>query len=107
VMIREDDEATASTLATLNHASTAQCTAAERVFLNTMEAGCSSPVGAYAYIEREQLHLQAIALSMDGAQRFDYESSVPPRQAKILGKTAADALLEEGAFQVIQGSDND
>lgn len=49
---REGDEATASALALLDHASTRACVEAERAFLATLGSGCSLPVGAYAENDR-------------------------------------------------------
>ncbi|MDZ7658196.1 hydroxymethylbilane synthase [Fodinibius sp.] len=62
VMIREDDSEMEEIVSQLNHDETALCTTIERDFLHDMEAGCSAPVGAYAYIEDEKVHFKAVAL---------------------------------------------
>lgn len=102
VMIREDDSQMEEIISRLNHDETALCTTVERDFLHDMEAGCSAPVGAYAYIDDEQIHLKAVALTLDGSERYDYEEKVSVGEAGDLGHVAAQALLSEGAIKVIE-----
>lgn len=101
VIIREDDEAIKSIVTKLNHQKTDLCTTVERDFLNKMEAGCSSPVGAFAKIEKDQIHLKTVALAHDGSMRFDFEETRRVDGADNFGKEAAQKLLSEGADKVI------
>jgi len=102
VMIREDDTEMEKILAPLDHDETALCTTIERDFLHDMEAGCSAPVGAYAFIEEEHVHFKAVALTLDGSERYDFEERVSVGEAGELGHRAAQALLSEGAIKVIE-----
>ncbi len=102
VMVCEDDEKMRAAVSKLNHEETALCTGVEREFLNVMEAGCSAPVGAYAEIENERLHFKAVALTLNGKERFDFEEEVPAADARGLGKTAARRMLDEGAAKVME-----
>jgi hydroxymethylbilane synthase len=102
VMIREDDSEMEKIISQLNHDETALCTTIERDFLHDMEAGCSAPVGAYAFIEEERVHFKAVALTLDGSDRYDYEEKVSVGEAGELGHSAAQALLSEGAIKVIE-----
>ena len=101
VMIREDDNTMEEIVSQLNHDETALCTTIERDFLHDMEGGCSAPVGAYAFIENEQVHFKAVALMLDGSERYDFEEKVSVGEAGELGHTAAQALLSKGAIKVI------
>ena len=101
VMIREDDREMEKIVSQLNHDETALCTTIERDFLHDMEAGCSAPVGAYAFIEEDQVHFKAVALTLDGSERYDFEEKVSVGEAGELGHSAAQALLGEGAIKVI------
>ncbi len=101
VMIREDDSEMETIVSQLNHDETALCTTIERDFLHDMEAGCSAPVGAYAFIEEDQVHFKAVALTLDGTERYDFEEKVSVGEAGELGHSAAQALLGEGAIKVI------
>ena len=101
VMVREDDVVMEDIVTQLNHDETALCTTIERDFLHDMEAGCSAPVGAYAYIDDGKVHFKAVALTLDGTERYDYEERVTVGEAGELGHSAAQALLAEGAIKVI------
>ncbi len=101
VMIREENHTLESIVSKLNHKQTALCTKIERDFLHDMEAGCSSPVGAFAYIKENEIHFKAIALTLDGKKRFNYEKKISDDKAHNLGHTAAVSLLKDGAIEVI------
>lgn len=102
VMIREDDTEMEEIISQLNHDETALCTTIERDFLHDMEAGCSAPVGAYAHTEDGNVHFKAVALTLDGSERYDFEKKVSVGEAGDLGHAAAQALLSEGAIKVIE-----
>ncbi|MDZ7695220.1 MAG: hydroxymethylbilane synthase [Balneolaceae bacterium] len=101
VMVREEDLVLQRLLKDINHRDTELCTSIERDFLHDMEAGCSAPVGAYATIEDDTVHFKAVALMMDGQERYDFETSEPIKQTTELGHRAAEVLLEQGASKVI------
>lgn len=102
VMIREEDTAIEEAVATLNHRETELCTSVERNFLHEMEAGCSSPVGGWARIDRGKMHFTTVALTHDGAERFEAEETRPVSDIEYLGKEVAHQLLEQGADKVIE-----
>ncbi len=101
VMVRQKDRDMHEIVQQLDHDETALCTTIERDFLHDMEAGCSAPVGAYAHIENGDIHFKAVALSLDGRDRYDFEQTESVGRAGDLGHNAAQALLEEGAIKVI------
>ncbi|WP_372638475.1 hydroxymethylbilane synthase [Fodinibius sp.] len=107
VMTREDDREMEEIILQLNHEDTALCTGIERDFLHDMEAGCSAPVGAYAFIEDENVYFQAVALTLDGRERYDYEERVPLGEAGELGHAASRVLLDKGAGSVIEEMKSD
>lgn len=101
VMTREKDYSLQNILHKLDHDETAICTTIERDFLHDMEAGCSAPVGAFAEIENGNVHFKAVALTLDGKDRYEFEQTESVGRAGDLGHNAAQALLEEGAIKVI------
>lgn len=101
VMVREYDEKMINTTKKLNHPETELCTGIERELLNEMEAGCSAPVGAYAWIEDTEVIFQAVALKIDGSLQYDIEMTAPVNAAKGLGRKAAEKLLEQGAGKLV------
>lgn len=102
VMIRESDHELDEITGSLNHFETDLCTAIERDLLNEMEAGCSAPVGAFAWIEGDQLILHAVALKTDGSVQYDIEKSAALSKAKNIGREAAQELLSQGADRIIE-----
>lgn len=101
VMIREGDDPIGSVVRPLHDSETGLCTGIERELLNRMEAGCSAPVGAYAWLEKGLLILYAVALETDGSLQYDVELTEKPESASGLGVRAADALLEKGADRLM------
>ena len=102
VMIREKDNELEKKISQIEHAETALCTGIERELLNKMEAGCSAPVGAFAWIDQQVLILHAVALALDGSLQYDVELTAPVDKAPGLGIKAARALLEKGASSIIE-----
>lgn len=102
VMIRDEDDDLRAITSLLNHEETALCTALERELLNEMEAGCSAPVGAFAWVEENQVILQAVALKTDGSLQYDVELTSAPDTAGGLGRKAAKELLDQGARNILE-----
>ena len=66
-----------------------------------------APVGAWGRIEGDELHLSAVVLSADGTRRLDareFVQSVAATDAEQLGYRVADALLAQGAAELIAES---
>lgn len=102
VMIRNDEDELEKNISPVQHTETALCTSIERELLNRMEAGCTAPVGAYAWIEKEVMILHAVALTLDGSLQYDIELTAPVDKSAGLGIRAADKLLEQGANVIIE-----
>ncbi len=97
-----------STLDRIDHKQTHLCGAIERAFLNELEAGCSSPVGAHAKIDGSVLSFKGAVLSVDGAERLDIEKTISLEEAgAFLGKEWAVALKKEGADKLLEQSGNE
>ncbi len=102
VMVREEDDEMIEITFELNHKETELCTGIERELLNEMEAGCSAPVGAFAWIEDDEVILHAVALKIDGSLQYDIEMKAPVEKAKGLGRVAARKLLAQGADKLVE-----
>ena len=103
VMVREDDEKMLTITSELNNPESNLCTGIERELLNEMEAGCSAPVGAFAWIDdSDTLHLKAAALKTDGTLSYDIEMSALAKDAPGLGRRAARKLLDQGAGKLVE-----
>jgi hydroxymethylbilane synthase len=95
-------------LHTINHTESRLCGDIERAFLNELEAGCSSPVGAYAQVRGAQLYFVGAVLSLDGSRRLDIEREIPVLKATTQnGKEWAKLLKSEGAKELLEQTLND
>jgi hydroxymethylbilane synthase len=74
---------------------------AERTILAVLEAGCSAPVGAYAAVHEEELHLTAAVVAYDGSRQVRLSASGHLHEAGRLGRELANRLLAEGADQLM------
>lgn len=95
-------------LAKVDHKESHLCGAIERAFLNELEAGCSSPVGAHANIKDGMLYFIGAVLSLDGSQRLDIEREISLEKA--VPKKGADwarLLKAEGAAELLDHSDEE
>jgi hydroxymethylbilane synthase len=104
---RSDDTATNTTVAVLEDLMTQAAVFAERALLARLRGGCMAPVGALGRVERDVLHLSAVVLSADGARRLaarDMAQGVAVVDAEELGIRVADALLSQGAAELIAQS---
>src|SRR5690606_34531634 len=98
---REDDTFCREACAPLHHAETALCTHVERDFLRTLLGGCSTPIGAYAYIRDHRLHFTGELSSLDGQTFLEAAKQVPVEAAADLGKTAAQEILSRGGDKIV------
>jgi len=96
---RADDTAVAAAVAPLDHAPTARCATAERVFLAALGGGCNLPLGAHAQLDGERVRLRALVAREDGSLtlRGDAEDADPTE----LGQRVARQLLTNGAAALI------
>lgn len=101
---RRNDHETLVALASLNDPATHAAILAERALLAYLRGGCMAPVGALAVVEGHALKLQAVVLSADGSQRLFANDAGTPHEASDVGRRVADALLAQGAAELIAGS---
>jgi hydroxymethylbilane synthase len=92
VQTRAGDDA-AAVVAALEHAGTRRTVDAERAFLARIEAGCQTPLGAWASLESGTIELRGQLFSDDGGQMVEgVETGDDP---VAVGRRLADRLLAE------------
>ncbi|MDQ3101450.1 MAG: hydroxymethylbilane synthase [Bacteroidota bacterium] len=102
IVCREQDQTSMRCVAPLDHASTALSTALERDFLRHLHGGCSSPIGALATIEENEVRFRGNVLSVDGKEMMEVEmTELIGNDAASLGLRAAEELLRQGADLLI------
>ena len=96
------DTALSNVVQQLNCEETSLCAEVERTFLNTLEGGCTAPIGAYAFIKEQKLHFQGGLFSLDGKKAIEYQTETSLEQGPAIGKEAALHILENGGAQLMQ-----
>jgi hydroxymethylbilane synthase len=104
--IRDEPEMRAL-LAPLQDVALQAATAAERMFMRRLGAGCYLPVGAYGDVHAGTMTLRGLVISVDGQRRISVQQSVPwtpaggIELAEQLGESLAEQALEQGADEII------
>jgi hydroxymethylbilane synthase len=102
---RQDAKAIVSIAQLLNDEETARQVIAERTMLRQLGGNCHSPIAAYAAAEPNGLlSLTAMVFSRDGAtilEAFEVGDQLDPI---ALGTNAAQALIRQGARELIDGT---
>ncbi len=97
VVALENDDFVRDACYELNHEPTAICTQLEREFLRLLEGGCSAPIGALAYINKEdEVTFKGALLSVDGTKKLEAEFSAPLGKHENLGRDCANSILSRG-----------
>lgn len=96
---RSEDVAVQELLQGVDDAETSRHTAAERAMLRLLQGHCHSPIGGYAATEGDGLSLHGRVMSADGAVVL--ESRQSGDDAEALGAAVAEALLQQGARELI------
>lgn len=76
----------------LNHVESEITTTVERDFMNGIQAGCSSPVGAIATIKNNKLYFKGLIISIDGKQKQLLEREIDLDKVDGFGKQCADEM---------------
>ena len=98
---RADDTTTRQLLAQIDHRDTHQATEAERAMLSRLHGGCSAPVGAWARVDFETLHLEGLVANLEGTQILRAAAEGPIDDAQQIGHQVAQELIDDGAAQII------
>ncbi|REE08390.1 hydroxymethylbilane synthase [Winogradskyella pacifica] len=98
----ESDEETRAICTEINDEVTQICTTIEREFLNRLEGGCTAPIGAIAYINKEEeLNFKGILLSTDGSKKIEVVKVVPLGNHHNVAEFCADYIIGKGGKVLI------
>ena len=100
IEIREGDASTRRHLLFLDDAAARTATTCERALLSQLGGGCQVPIGAFAEVRGERIHLTAVVAHPDGSQVLrESQSDTSPQK---LAAVVAAALLARGAEAILQ-----
>lgn len=86
----------------LNDENTFQTTHAERMFLRSLEGGCSAPIAALAQIKEDEIHFEGSLFSLNGKTKLQVNMKSPIEEYAELGQKAADDILNRGGQEMIK-----
>ncbi len=76
----------------LNHSESEVTTTIERDFMNAIQAGCSSPIGAIAEISEDTINFTGLIISLDGKEKAVLEKSIKLSDSKGFGTICASEM---------------
>jgi hydroxymethylbilane synthase len=86
----------------IHHEPSAFCVQIERDFLSTLLGGCSTPIGALAEIDGEEIFFRGNLLDTSGEKKFSIEKKISVELGATLGISAAHELLSQGGNELIE-----
>jgi hydroxymethylbilane synthase len=89
---RADDDPVRRRLATLHHAASAACVAAERAMLAALDGSCRTPIAGIAELEGDRLWLRGMLLAADGSAERRAEGTGPVSDPEALGREVGERL---------------
>lgn len=98
---RSNDAATKALLAPLTCADTRDCVLAERAMNRRLQGGCQVPIGAFAELHGDQLHLRGLVGRPDGSEIIEGDIKGHRDHAEALGTELAEYLLARGAGKIL------
>jgi hydroxymethylbilane synthase len=97
---RLGDTRTSQHLAFLDDRQARATTSCERALLNKLGGGCQVPIGSFAEVRGDRLHLEGVVANPDGSRVLrEARDGIDPEK---LGTEAGDSLLRRGADQILQ-----
>ena len=99
---RSDNAEMKKVFSDINHKPTQICVEIERNFLNTLEGGCTAPIGAFAEInERNEVRFIGRLCSLDGKNCIETDEIFEWNEHENFGKTLAQKVLENGGRKLM------
>ena len=99
---RNDDAQLIELLSALNHDETHVRVTAERAMNGRLEGGCQVPIGSFATLDGNTLTLTGMVGKPDGTTLLFASATASAEKAKDIGVEVADALLEQGAGEILK-----
>lgn len=98
---RIDDEEISSILKKISHKDTELCIKVERDFLQTLEGGCTAPIGAFAQLEEGKMRFVGRLCSLDGENSIETDEIFALGNAERYGKVLAQKVLDNGGAELM------
>lgn len=101
IELRSNDKETLALLQAVHHEDTARRVIAERAMNSRLQGGCQVPIACYAQYRGEKLWLRGLVGRPDGSEILRAEGEAITADAQQLGVEVAEALLAQGAGEIL------
>ncbi len=102
VVARTDDANIIGLVDFINDKETQQCVEVERNFLQTLEGGCTAPIGAFAEMNGKEMRFQGRVCSLDGKNEVKTDDVFEYNTTENFGKKIALEVLKNGAEEIMR-----
>ena len=98
---RTDRADVIASLQPLHHPDTSACVLAERAMSRVLGGSCQVPLGGFAEIQSGKLRMRGFVATPDGGRMVRADLTGEIAEPEMLGKRIADALLAQGAGEIL------
>jgi hydroxymethylbilane synthase len=102
IEVIKGDEWVKELIEPLIHSETTQRVIAERSMNESLEGGCSVPIGGFSELENGELTLTGLVGDINTGNIIKESLTAPQDQAYDLGKSVADLLVSKGARELLE-----
>lgn len=103
VCARADDDETKELFKEINDRPTEICIEIERNFLNTLEGGCTAPIGAFAEMnDQNEIQFKGMLCSLDGTNCIEIDKIFEYRDHVNYGEKLAQEIMKNGGEELMQ-----
>lgn len=100
---RVDDDGINHLLSGLHDEVTGLCVRAERAMNARLNGGCQVPIAGFAEWQGDRLFMRGLVGHPDGSVLYRSQGAGEPDQGENLGRSIAEALLAQGADEILSG----
>jgi hydroxymethylbilane synthase len=72
------------------------------MFLQTLEGGCTAPIGAFAEIKDDKVYFTAAVFDIEGKEKIDITQNASLLKAQNLGTETANTILQKGGKELME-----
>jgi len=101
VEAREDDAELLAVLSKLDDQPARKAVIAERSLLNRLEGGCQVPIGTLAWVDGEEIVLEAVVADLDGKKTVRRSMAGHSDDPAGLGARLAKKMIADGAGEIL------
>ncbi|MGI9489267.1 MAG: hydroxymethylbilane synthase [Geminicoccaceae bacterium] len=98
---RQQDEALIALLQKIDHRTSSLAVQAERAMLDVLDGSCHTPIGAYATIDGDRMHLRGLVARPDGSECIETERFGDAGDAVAIGRDAGQDLRDRGGADLL------